>query len=69
MQEQQLYARRYKSINMEIATASEDVATASEDVATAADGHGNGNTTDVARVTKSGVLTTSRHMLKELQHG
>ncbi len=47
------------------------MATASEDLSTAADGHGhgNGNNTDVARVITSGEITTSRYMLKELQHG
>jgi hypothetical protein len=44
------------------------MATALAGVATA-ERHGSGNNTDVARVTTSGELTTSRHMLKELQHG
>jgi hypothetical protein len=43
--------------------------TALAGVATSANGHGNGNNTDLARATTCGVRTASRHMLKELQHG
>jgi hypothetical protein len=39
------------------------------DVATAENGHGNDNNTDVAIATTRWVLTASRYMLKELQHG